>query len=94
MNKFLLSILLFASSTLFANPWPKISQEQRQYEALSLECNRIVENFAGMGCSLRSPSIANAIYQYLKDVNTEVSYKVLLDQIKSGRVPEYYLNKK
>ncbi len=93
MNKLLLSILLFASSTLFSNPWPMSSSDQKKYEALSLECNRIVESFTAMGCSLNSPSIANAIYKYLKDANTEVSYKVLLDQIKSGRVPEYYLNK-
>ena len=93
MKRLLLFLLLTGSTApLFAGQnWTPVSKEQKEYERISAECSRITEYYVGMG-ALRSSSYPNAIFQYLKNIGTPASLRVLKEYINRGLLPKSFLN--
>lgn len=90
----LLSLLLgcIPGHIVAQKAWTKVPQEQAEYNRLMQACNQIAERFIAMGGgALQSSGFANAIFQYLKEIGTPTSLRVLEEQVKMGRVPESYL---
>jgi hypothetical protein len=95
MKKLLLLVCMIGCGIplIAEQTWTPVSHEKAEYDRLMLECSKIVFYFSAMGNnSLRSPALANAIFQYLKNIGTPISLEVLKSQIKAGRVPASYLN--
>ena len=71
--------------------WTPVSQEQGEYNRLTLHCAQIAEQYTALGGG-RSSALGCAIFTYLKGIGTPAAFRVLQDQVKMGRVPASYLN--
>jgi len=81
-------MLSFALSTTAQNGWTPVPKEIAEKQAIMLQVAQIKEKFAGMGSS--SAEIAE-IFEFLKNVGTSASYKILQELVASGELPKWCL---
>jgi hypothetical protein len=93
MKKLLLAIFTLFAFQIYCEPaqWSTVSAEDAEMTQINKEIAKINNYFASMG-AYSSSARTGAIFQYLKDKGTPASLKVLKQLIKSGDLPESFLN--
>jgi len=87
MKRFVFTIVLATSINCLPNGWTQVSPETAESNAIYQKINAITNQY-GRHSSAR----AGAIFQFLKNVNSPVSYKILQEMCANGSLPAHYLN--
>lgn len=89
MKKLLLSLFIMTAviPVVAEETWPQESAEQVERQQIMRGISRITEQFTSIGNNrMSSPCIKSAIIQYLKSLNTPVSYKIYQEMVASGQL--------
>lgn len=89
--KKLLIVLALLAFNIQANPqtgWSQKSQQDSVYDQLMADCNAISLRCGGN----RSSGTSVHIFNYLRQIGTPTSLRVLEEQVRMGRVPKSFLS--
>ena len=89
MKKLLLSLCIMTAinPVTAEETWPQESAEQVERQQIMQGISRITSQLCGPGDKASSPCIKSAIAQYLKSLNTPLSYKIYEEMISNNDLP-------
>ena len=82
--------MVFTVSSFASQGWTPISKEQAEYNAIQLRIAQINTEFAAYDAS-RSSSRQDAIFQLLKNIGSQIAYKILQELVASGQLDKSFL---
>lgn len=72
--------------------WSTVSKEDVEIQQILFKVAAIKENFTALGAG-NSSACYIQIFNYLKSLNSKVSFEVLKQLVTNGTLPKHYLDK-